>query len=369
MARKKKFIQKPYKDNKIYKKSWLPFHINYTMRLSFVFISVLFVGLVLGSFTNQINELYRDSKFNIRENGYINYEVELKNNNFYNESVLGMGMAYVPELINKIQLNFNYSFYSAEYVDVKFDDSIKYDFYVLDNKTNAILYNVTTNEARTHKLLKDNIIRFNDQIEIDYATYKQKYDELVTLYGNDITGYLNISNCIDKSSEMDVLDGYLDSDKTYSIKIPVSNKIFSIEMTDDSKIKNDIEVYSDSKLSKANALLVITTIILCALFVGVFFIFIKLISLLSNKQSKYDKYVYGLLREYDSIVVETMVYPSDPELNKIRVNSFKEILDVHDLVNKPIMYYNVVNHMKCIFYVLDNKNLYVYTVKEVDLEK
>ena len=43
VGRKKKFIQKPYTDNKVYKKSKVPFHINYTMRLSFVFIS-FFLG-------------------------------------------------------------------------------------------------------------------------------------------------------------------------------------------------------------------------------------------------------------------------------------------------------------------------------------
>ena len=369
MGRKKKFIQKPYTDNKVYKKSKVPFHINYTMRLSFVFISVIFVGLVLGSFTNQINTLYRESKFDIRENGYINYEVHLKENGFYNDSVLGMDMAYVPELINNINLKFNYNFYSEEYVDVRYDDTIKYDFIILDNKTNAVLYNVVTSEAKSHRLLKDNKIKFDDEVVIDYAKYKQKFDEFVNLYGSDISAYLNVSNTIDKSSEMDVLEGYFDVDKAYSIKIPVTNKIFSINTTEDSKLKNDIEVYSESKLNKANTLLIITTILLCALFVGVFLIFIKLISLLSNKQSKYDKYVSGLLREYDSIVVETMVYPKEEGLNKIKVNSFKEIIDAHDLVHKPIMYYNVVSHMKCMFYLLDDKDLYVYTVKEVDLEK
>lgn len=369
MGRKKKFVQVPYKDNKVYKKSKIPFHINYTMRLSFVFISVIFVGLVLGSFTNQINELYKESKFNIRENGYINYEIELKNNQYYTEDVLGMDRAYVPELVDKINLNFNYNFYSEEYVDIKFDNIIKYDFIVLDDKTNAVLYESTTTEAKTHKLLKDKSIKYVDNVVIDYNKFKEKFDNLVLYYGNDITGYLNVSNTIDKNSEMDVLDGYLNSDRVYSVRIPVTNKVFSINLEDESKIKNTIEVYSESKLNKANALLIVTTIILCALFVGVFLIFVKLISLLGSKTSKYDKYVNGLLREYDSVIVETMVYPSDPELNKISVKSFKEILDAHDLVKKPIMYYNVVNHMKCIFYVLDNKNLYVYTVKEVDIEK
>ena len=369
MGRKKKFIQKPYKDDKVYKKSKVPFHINYTMRLSFVFISVIFVGLVLGNFTNQINNLYRESKFDISESGYIDFEVNLKENGFYNETVLGMDMAYVPELIDNINLKFNYNFYSEENLDVRYDDTIKYDFIILDNKTNAVLYNTVTTEAKTHRLYKDNIIKFNDEVIINYSKYKEKFDEFVTLYGNDISGYLNVSNTVDKSSDMDVLEGYFDTDSAYSVKIPVTNKIFSINFTEDSKIKNDIEIYSESKLNKANTLLVITTVILCALFVGVFLIFIKLISLLSNKQSKYDKYVYGLLREYDSVIVETMVYPKEEGLNKIKISSFKEILDAHDLVHKPIMYYNVVSHMKCIFYILDDNDLYVYTVKEVDLEK
>lgn len=369
MGRKKKFVQKPYKDNKIYKKSKLPFHINYTMRLSFVFISVIFVGLVLGSFTNQINELYKDSKFKIRENGYIDYDVILKENKFYNGTVLGMNMAYIPELIDKINLKFNYNFYSEEFVDINFDNTVKYEFIILDNKTKAVLYNYVTSEEMTHRLFKDKSIKYSDEIQIDFTKYKLKYDELVLYYGNDITGYLNVCNTIDKNSEMDVLDGYLDLDKAFSIKIPVSNKIFSIEMNDEAKFNNEIEIYNDNKLSKANSLLIFTTVILCALFVVVFLVFIKLISLLSNKLSKYDKYVYGLLREYDSIIVETLVYPNSEGLNKISVKNFKEILDAHDLVKKPIMYYNVVNHMKCIFYVLDKENLYVYTVKEVDLEK
>lgn len=369
MGRKKKFIQKPYKDNKVYKKSKIPFHINYTMRLAFVFISVVFIGLVLGSFTNQINNMYNESKFDIVERGYIDYDVTLKTNDYYTENQLGMDMAYVPELINKINLRFNYNFFSDEYLDVNFENSLKYNFVVIDNKTSTILYDSTSSEFKTHKLLKDNTLKFVDEVEIDYTKYKEKYDSLVLYYGSDITGYLNVSNTIDKKSEMDVLDGYIDSDRTFALKIPVTNKVFSIEMLDEAKIREDIEVYKDEDITKANALLVITTIILCALFVAVFLIFIKLISLLNGKVSKYDKYVSELLREYDSIIVETLVYPNTEGLNKISVKSFKEILDAHDLVNKPIMYYNVVNHMKCMFYVLDKEDLYVYTVKEVDLEK
>ncbi len=369
MSRKKKFVQKPYQDNKVYTKSKIPFHINYTMRLTFVFVSIIFIGLVLGNFTKQINELYQDSRFEISENGYIDYEVYLKDNIYYENNKLDMNMAYVPELINNVKLNFNYNFYSDEYVDVNFTDTIKYDFVILNNKDNAVLYNSVSTEIKTHKLYKDRVIKYSDDLDIDYNKYKLKYDEFVLLYGNDITGYLNVSNTVDKNSDMDVLDGYLDTNKTFSIKIPVTNKTFGIDITDESKMRNDIEVLKDDQLTKANSLLIITTIILCVLFVAVFLIFIKLISLMTGKMSKYDKLVNKLLRDYDSIIVETMIYPKSEGLNKISVKSFKEILDAHDLVKKPIMYYNVVNHMKCIFYIIDNDDIYVYTLKEVDLEK
>lgn len=369
MVKKKKFVQVPYKDNKIYVKSKIPFHVNYSMRLIFVFVSVIFIGLVLGNFTKQINDLYKASKFKINETGYINYEVLLNNNNFYSEKTLGMDMAYVPGLIDDIKLRFNYNFYSDEYLDVNYNNLIKYDFIILNNKDNSILYNSESNQVLTHKLFKDKSLKYADEVVIDYSKYLKKYNELAAYYGKDITGYLNVSNTIDKNSDMKVLDGYLDSDKVYSIKIPVSNSIFSIDLDENTRLKNEIEVYKDEELTRANSLLIVTTIILCALFVAVFLIFIKLISLLGHKMSKYDKFVYKLLRDYDSVIVETMVYPKTEGLNRINVKSFKEILDAHDLVKKPIMYYNVVNHMKCMFYVLDDKDLYVYTVKEVDLEK
>jgi hypothetical protein len=52
-----------------------------------------------------------------------------------------MDMAYVPDLIDNVMVRFNYNFYSEEYVDVRYDDTIKYDFIILDNKTNSVLYN------------------------------------------------------------------------------------------------------------------------------------------------------------------------------------------------------------------------------------
>lgn len=358
----------PYKDSNIYNKSKIPFHFNYTMRMSFVLISFIFIALILSSFADRISILYKESKFKIEENGYITYDVSLLNNEFYTDEVLGMDMAYVPNLIDKINLKFNYNFNSEEYLEIDFEDTIKYDFIVLNNSDNKVLYDTSLYEIERHTLFREKALRYNDSVEIDYQKYKRKYDELVLLYGKDITGYINVSNTISKTSDLDLIKDYTKADNVFSVKIPVINDTFSINLEDEARFRNKNIITKDNVAQSANRLIVITIIVLCCLFALVFMTFVKLLLMLRTKQSKYDKLVNKILREYDNIIVETMVYPKTEGLNKISVNSFKEILDTHDLLHKPILYYNVVSHMKCIFYILDNNDLYVYTIKEVDLE-
>ena len=51
------------------------------------------------------------------------------------------------------------------------------------------------------------------------------------------------------------------------------------------------------------------------------------------------------------------------------INSFYELLDVRDSVNKVIMFYEITKHQKAIFYLVDGNELYIYTLKAVDVEK
>lgn len=370
MGRKKKSEKiVPYKDPHIYKKSRIPFHINYSMRMAFVFISFVFVVLLLSNFTKQIRNLNKDSKFKISENGYITYDVKLLKNDFYNESILGMDMAYVPILIDKVYLNFNYSLSSEDYLELSYENVIKYDFFVLNNVDNKVIYHVNSYEVKRHFLDREKSLKYQDVVEIDYNKYKSKYDELVLMYGENITGYINVSNTIDKSSDLSSLDGYIDDNFAYSVKIPITKDVFSINLNNDSKFRNKITVTKKDVAIIANRLIVLTIIVLSLLIILVFVAFVRLLSYIGPKRSKYDRVLNKLLKEYDNVIVETLIYPNEEGLKKISVDSFKEILDVHDLLHKPILYFNVVRHMKCIFYVLNDKDLYVYTLKEVDLEK
>ena len=44
------------------------------------------------------------------------------------------------------------------------------------------------------------------------------------------------------------------------------------------------------------------------------------------------------------------------------------LIDVRDNVNEPINYYIVTPHQKCEFFVVNKDSLYLYIVKNADLE-
>ena len=65
------------------------------------------------------------------------------------------------------------------------------------------------------------------------------------------------------------------------------------------------------------------------------------------------------------------VNPNVPEFrvgDTVKVDSFYELLDARDTLEKPIIYERV-NSVKSYFYVEDNERIYRYAMKESDFEK
>ena len=94
----------------------------------------------------------------------------------------------------------------------------------------------------------------------------------------------------------------------------------------------------------------------------------SLVSLIRVK-SAYDKYVDKLLKNYDRLIVETKTDFDMSNYNVTSVKSFTELLDVRDNLKLPIVYYNIIEHKKGIFYIKNNKDVYSLIVKEIDSPK
>lgn len=90
---------------------------------------------------------------------------------------------------------------------------------------------------------------------------------------------------------------------------------------------------------------------------------------METNKSPYDKYINKILNEYDRLIVETTTAPDIENKNIIRIDSFNELLDVRDNLSLPIKYYIITKHQKCNFYINHNDELYLLTIKAVDIEK
>ena len=70
------------------------------------------------------------------------------------------------------------------------------------------------------------------------------------------------------------------------------------------------------------------------------------------------------------MIVETETAPViNDNINVIKVGKFQELLDVRDNLKLPIKYYVVNKHQKCYFFISHEEELYLLTIKEVDLEE
>jgi hypothetical protein len=43
-------------------------------------------------------------------------------------------------------------------------------------------------------------------------------------------------------------------------------------------------------------------------------------------------------------------------------------MDAQRMLEKPIIYFEIIKNQKCTFYIIDDKDVYEYTLKECDLE-
>jgi len=116
------------------------------------------------------------------------------------------------------------------------------------------------------------------------------------------------------------------------------------------------------------AFIVVSVILLLVSFYGLYNV-LKLLGLLNTKKSAYDKYIAKMMRQYDRLIVKHYTCPDLSNYNVIKIREFNELLDMRDNLKVPIMFYNVTDHQKSYFYIINNNELYLLVLKAVDFEK
>lgn len=331
--------------------------------------AVLFVAILLSCifFLNKAINISSGKQIKYSEKSNIDYNVYLLPNDFYDKDYLGKDMAYVASLIDKISLNFNYSFQVDTKVDMDFTYSIMGKLSITDKVGSKSYYEKEYVLLENQNLeMKNNTIQtINENLDIDYLYYNNIANKFRNAYGVEADSKLDVYMVINKKSSKIV--NYSSDETAMSISIPLSQKTINITMQSN-EIDNNNSIAQDKGIFIKNYPLLVSGIVLLIVAIVLAIIIINALLKLKNKESKYDIVLNKVLKQYDRLIAETETKASFDNKNVIKVTSFTELLDVHDNLQLPIIHYIITPHVESYFYIICDDDIYLYILRDIDLE-
>ena len=336
-----------------YKKAkYVSFKSRLTRRIVLTIFSVIFFATALVSYKNI------KTTANYKESSNVYYKICLKENEYYSESCLGENLEYLSEITDKINVTFDYNaiFQEKTKKEYKYYVNSKILIKTVNDPAKTLLEkDKTISEVKAYNL-DGNVATFVEDIEINF----KEFNDYAKKYKND---YSLLSNS-------DLIVGLYVSDgkeftEVSSITIPLTKVTYNISKYQVSN--NSREYVVEAQLILKNIFLVITIVAAFVLLLSIFCL-LKFIIDTKNKATEYQKKLNQILSTYDRVIIS--LKDSNALVNSeniYKVNSFLELLDVRDTINKPILYHKV-NSIKTEFYVQDVDAVYKYTMKESDFE-
>ncbi|MBR1416819.1 MAG: hypothetical protein IJ572_03275 [Bacilli bacterium] len=304
------------------------------------------------------------------DSGLVDYRVYLKENEFYTESFLPKGKSYITSLIDYIDINYNYVFNIDDLTSIDFEYKVMGDL-IIENNTNkkelfSKEYEIT--ETKTNKINGTNELAFNEKFQIDYSKYNTLANEFRSSYGVDTNSYLKVYLSMKRTT---VEDSKYKLESTNidlnEVIIPLSEKAIEINIdSNNNKTCNQVTFNVDDNINYINIVIILLLILLSIFFIRVIF---KSYKKMKRRRSEYDRYVNKILKEYDRLVVEIKTLIDFRKYNIIKVETFTELLDVRDNLKVPINYYCYIKHIKGIFYVKADNDIYALFISDELLEK
>lgn len=343
------------------------FHYSFGMRLiiKVIVLVVLLIGFAVFAFMSF--SITNKEVINFHENGDVDYTVYLKDNIFDVPSQ-GKGMAYVASLIDNINVTYNYT------LDIDRDSNIDITYQV---KAKLIIASQTNSNVffeREYELTKEVIDEMvnkrqyiiNKNVQIDYNYYNDLANQFKSNYAVNTNSYLEVYLEVNEKNKED--NSYeIVNQRNLNLRIPLSQQEVNITF-DGARINSTNPIVNNSKFIIKDRTFLALTILSAIAIAFIVSSLLKSLLMTKSKRSKYDKFVDRLLRGYDRVIVNVRTVPTKENYNIIKVDSFQELLDVRDNTKEPINYHVVIEHQKCEFFVVNQNNLYLYTIKSVDVE-
>ena len=296
--------------------------------------------------------------------GSINYVTYLKNNSHYTSSYLEDDYNFVANLIDYFNVDYNYTYVLNESINYKINYEVVglLEIYDSENDTKPIekkTYQLSEKETKNGNGQVINVELFNNKI--DYANYnkviqewKKEISPNATLKVTFNVNWTGFSTTLNK----EISDSYSDT-----LTIPISDKTINISKPN----KTDTSGVIKNETSLNRGLVIMMISLGFMIFVVTVLLIITVINHFKCK-SKYEMKISKILREFDRAITEAKGrFIRDENIHYIEISEFMELMDVHDNLNEPIIYYKN-DENSSIFTVRNGNDIYYWTINRKDYD-
>lgn len=353
-------MQTKNRKRKLILKKWVRIVI---VCILFFFASVVAYNIINGLSPKQNKSLYYSHK----DYGKIDYKVYLKQNNFFEEEYLPKGKQYTSELIDYIDINFNYLYSGSKLTNIEYEYNINGEIigeYENSTDSKSEIWNKKYVILENQKGKKYNSMFFNinKDLKLDYLKYNNEANNFKNQLKLAIDAKLIVKFNVTYTATIKDSDKKVRGSDTLELSIPLSKSTMNIttkELKEDTKNLYDEElVPRNMKKVYINSVLLIIIIVISILLKD---------KLIINKKTYYTRIYNKILKSYADIIVEVSTKPNLENLEILDIKNFDDLVDTEEELKSPILLYEVKKQKESWFIIINNKYAYRYILNSEDI--
>lgn len=303
-----------------------------------------------------------------KENSNVDYQVFLKENQFFENNYLIAENSYITSLIDNIEAKFQYDLYLEQgKIDYKYTYWIEAEVLVNDKKHDKPLYQST-------EIVQDKIttigtndhINITKNVSIDYDRYNELIKNFIQVYGLDnTTSVLNINLYVDVINICErSVEGKTHQRKT-TLTIPLTTKTTAIDISNN-LIENKNDLIKCNTMSTKNSFLIFGTLFgIASILMGI--VTFRYSRYSRSLENKYERKLKRLLSHYGSFIQQIENEFDFTEYQVVKINTFEDMLEIRDTIKQPILMKEKEDRTGAYFLIPSaTKILYVYRIKVGD---
>lgn len=332
-----------------------------------ILILLLIISIVLICF-GFIKKEFINVKYS--EDNSINYKVYLHKNNYFNTPYLDENRTYIANLINYIDIKFNYNLKLSEKINGNYKYSVMAK--VKANKTNGEQGYYWSKDyvlvpSKMININNNDVVSISENVKVDYNKYNEILNSFKKEYSIQTEGLLDIVLNVQSTGTGKVFTEPIDITSDLSLNVPLLEKAVEANINKNAKSHNNTITMVDRTYSKYHLISGVSGIILLLIAIILF------INTMYKKKKFVEENIFDvtlnkILASHDSIIANVSTLPEINDMKLIEVTTFNELIDVYNEVRMPINYYKDDNGEEATFLIVNDNMAWRFILDKTNLE-